>query len=324
LIKDMLMRASRGRPLALVKLGMLVLPACADGQARDLRVDGGAAESGGDAPAAVADAPAAAADAPAAAGDARVDDASMNATTSCDWGEFNEGALTVVLGVDGASAPDRGVVPCADVPCGFSFTIDGHRLDVPTPTSDLWYPSLLGSGALSTWTVSRLDFHITRGWDVAWSAGQRVDVLNLVRAIECPSVRADQEYPAQAHLSLRDGAGRLLLLSAPDIPLVPNGQALLEATFAPEVTMAWTDLGCPAYQGPGVGPEGGGRRTVGVLVRDAVTGNEAVATWGRNATMQIRGEPYVLSVNQGWVLADGTGCGRAKLTLYRQGYLYRP
>ena len=63
---------------------------------------------------------------------------------------------------------------------------------------------------------------------------------------------------------------------------------------------------------------------MGVVVRDASTGIEAVATWGRNATMEIRGEPYVVSVNQGWVFADGLGCGRAALTVYREGYLYRP
>jgi hypothetical protein len=161
------------------------------------------------------------------------------------------------------------------------------------------------------------------GWDVTWSAGQTVRVLNLLRVLPYP-VPTYQEFPVQAHLSLRDSAGKLLLLSAPEVPLGSNGQALLDSMFAPEVSVAWKGLGCPEYRGPDAQREGMGRLTVGVVVRDVETGREAMATWGHNATLQVRGEAYVLSVNQGYVYPDGIGWGRAAFTLYREGYLYRP
>ena len=80
-------------------------------------------------------------------------------------------------------------------------------------------------------------------------------------------------------------------------------------------------LECPPYQGPGVGNAGGGRRTVGIVVADAKGGDRAVVTWGRSATLRLGGQPYVVAVNQGWVLANGLGCGRAAITIYRLGYL---
>ena len=84
---------------------------------------------------------------------------------------------------------------------------------------------------------------------------------------------------------------------------------MLAAGFGAELKLSWTDLQCPVYQGPGVSNAGGGHRTVGIIVVDAKGGRAATVTWGRSATIQIRGVPYVVSANDGWVLADGSGCG---------------
>ena len=111
------------------------------------------------------------------------------------------------------------------------------------------------------------------------------------------------------------------MLSAPDVPLAAGGKALLAPGFGGEVSVSWTDLQCPAYQGPGVSSVGGGRRTVGIVVASTRGNDKSVVTWGRSAPLRLGGEEYVVAVNQGYVLANGRACGRAKLTIYRSGYL---
>ena len=61
---------------------------------------------------------------------------------------------------------------------------------------------LLGSGVLRSQTISRLEFDFTRGWDVTWSTGQRLDVLNLLREIDCRS----QTRPRSSSQSRRSSA----------------------------------------------------------------------------------------------------------------------
>jgi hypothetical protein len=247
-------------------------------------------------------------------------DATSDATASCDWGIFNEGTVDIrVVHPNGAMMPF-----CRDTPCPFSFTVNDHRLSVPAQMGDLWRFSLLGNGTFQTLQLSELEFSIAWGWDVSWAPGQTLQGLGLIRTLACPNTTVDRgEFPVQAHFSLRDDAGRLLLLGALDVPLAPNGEALLDPAFAPELSLSWKDLCCPAYQGPGVGSEGGGRRTVGLVVRDSVTGDQAMATWGNNAKVKIQGRTYILSVNQGSVFADALGCGRAGFAIYSEGYFFR-
>jgi hypothetical protein len=247
-------------------------------------------------------------------------DATSDATASCDWGGINNEGNVGIGAIDANGAS----LGCKDTPCAFSFTVNDHRVTVFAHTSDIWDVTLLGNGTLQTQQLSGLGFLMPWGWDVSWAPGQTLQGLSLLRMLGCPDATVDRgEFPVQAHLSLRDDAGRLLVLSGYDVPLTPNGEALLDPAFAPELNVSWKDLCCPAYHGPGVGPEGGGRRTVGLVVRDAATGDQAMATWGHNATVKIQGRTYILAVSQGWVYADALGCGRTQFAIYSEGYLSR-
>jgi hypothetical protein len=93
-----------------------------------------------------------------------------------------------------------------------------------------------------------------------------------------------------------------------------------ESSFAPELTFTWIDLGCSPYQGPGVGPEGGGRRIVGIRVQDKNSGTFAVATWGQKSPLVVGQNKYVFAVNDSWIFANQLGCGHAKFSIYREGY----
>jgi hypothetical protein len=208
---------------------------------------------------------------------------------------------------------------CFGSACDSTFMVKDHGLEIPGPKTDLWHPFLLGRNAKGD--LARLSFSVARRWDVRWRSGESLRVRRVVQMAACPGGGSDHETSTQSATEIRDKRGTLLLLSAPDVPLAPGGQAMLAPGFGAEIGISWTDLGCPAYQGPGVGSAGGGHRTVGIVVRDAKTGRTSVVTWGRSATLSLRGEPYVVAANQGWVFADGGGCGRAAVTIYRSGYL---
>jgi hypothetical protein len=237
-----------------------------------------------------------------------------NQSTDCEWGVFNEG--TMVVKFDDPAKKET----CYGSPCNATFAVKEHGLEIPNPKSEQWHPYLIGR--TSKGDRARLSFSVAKRWDVTWRAGESLRVRRVIGMTACTGGGSDNhETSTQSATEIRDRLGKLLLLSAPDVPLAPGGQALIAPGFGAEVTLSWTDLGCSAYQGPGIGTIGGGRRTVGIVVADARAGNRAVVTWGRSATVRLAGHTYVVAVNQGWVLANGLGCGRAALAIYRSDYL---
>jgi hypothetical protein len=239
---------------------------------------------------------------------------SISHSAYCEWGAFNEGSMTV--GLDDPGVPRT----CLDTPCDGTVIVDDHGIATPGQSTDIWFPYLQGRTAQGD--RARLGFLGPRGWDVTWKPHEVLHVRRVIRMEPCPGNSSSGGPSTESATEIRDAAGKLLLLNAPDIPLAQGGRALLAPGFGPELRMSWTDLSCPAYQGPGVGPAGGGRRTVGVVVTDARDAEaKTVVTWGRNGELRLNGEPYVVAVSQGWVFANGVGCGRAALTIYRAGYL---
>jgi hypothetical protein len=226
---------------------------------------------------------------------------------------FNEGTMTIRM--EDPAIRDT----CRESPCDTAFVASEHGVDIPGPNTDLWHPYLVGKTAAGD--RARLAFSVARRWDVRWQAGETLNVRRVIGRTACAGASRDQEASTQSATEIRDPQGRLLLLNVPDLPLAGGGEALLAPGFGSEIKLSWTDLQCPAYQGPGVGSAGGGRRTVAIVVADAKGSGTSVVTWGRSAPLRLGGEPYVVSVNQGWVAANGLGCGRGALTIYRAGYL---
>jgi|GEM_PF-5698418 len=238
----------------------------------------------------------------------------MTQQTACEAGIFNEGTMTIRM--TDPAFPET----CRDTPCDASFSVTDHGLDIPTHNRDLWDPYLLLTNAGGE--RARLDFSLTRGWDVHWKPQQPLRIRRVIAAATCPGAAADQEMPNQSATEIRDQNGALLLLNAPDVPLAPGGTALLAPGFARELELSWIDLGCPAEQRAGV-PAAGTRRPVAIQTKDLHGSGSALVTWGRSAPLTLTGQSYVVAVSQGWTPADARGCGRAALTIYRAGYLER-
>ena len=164
-------------------------------------------------------------------------------SVGCEWGAFNEGTMTITLNDPAIKET------CLEKPCDTTITINDHGLNVPGPRTDSWHPYL--AGTTTHGDLARLVFSVARRWDVSWQSGESIRIRRVIRMTTCPGETEDQEITESA-TEIRDINGTLLMLSAPDVPLAAGGKALLAPGFGGEVSVSWTDLQCPAYQGPGV------------------------------------------------------------------------
>ncbi|MBZ4416019.1 hypothetical protein [Myxococcus sp. RHSTA-1-4] len=115
--------------------------------------------------------------------------------------------------------------------------------------------------------------------------------------------------------TLRDGKGKLLLLTVPSGPTTPGGEVLLPPGLVPELRVQWEEAGCAVEQGA---------RTRGVRLRfeDARARNGAsipvVARVGETVPLTLNGTRYEVRVAR--ARADTSGrCGQAVFTLFREG-----
>lgn len=158
---------------------------------------------------------------------------SISHSAYCEWGAFNEGTMTVRF--DDPGVPRT----CLDTPCDGTVIVDDHGIATPGQGTDVWFPYLQGRTAQGD--PARLGFLGPRGWDVTWKPHEVLHVRRVIRMEPCPGNSSNGNSSTQSATEIRDAAGKLLLLNAPDIPLAQGGRALLAPGFGPELRMS-----CPS------------------------------------------------------------------------------
>jgi len=118
--------------------------------------------------------------------------------------------------------------------------------------------------------------------------------------------------------TLRDAAGRLLVLTVLSAPTLPGGEVLLPSGLVPGLRVRWEDAGCQAVPGA---------RTRGVRLRfeDARAPGAPVVSVpvGRTGHFTWEGARYEVRVAR--ARADGADrCGQAVFTLFREGVRVQP
>jgi len=244
---------------------------------------------------------------------------SQISSAACAAGVFNEGAFEFLFYEGNPAQPiDSG--ESNGVPSSRVLTVTDRKYaegDKSTRPPLLFIDYL---GTTESTPEAQISFILMQGWDITTKVGDVLQYKRLHTITECQDQSLTKEWRWVSEAVLRTQDGKLLAVSG-DTPFTSDGKTLFVTSLVPEIEVSWVDMGCPIST-ESQQTDGGGLRPVGLKVRAVSGGSEATVTWGRRATLQINGEPYVLAVNQSWVYANGQGCSTSHWMLYRQGYFF--
>jgi hypothetical protein len=171
-------------------------------------------------------------------------------------------------------------------------------------------PSVVFGGTTDTSADATLTFTVDASVEVADLVGQTVryqthqELLSDCVLGSGPGTAPEPQVLAQ--ISLRDAAGKLMVLNSKSTPTAADGALRLDAGFAPEITARWVevDAGCQ-----------------GLELTAVETGERVVATSAGRAELQLGGESFVVAVYRVIAPEAGSTCGAASWVLYRKDLL---
>lgn len=205
----------------------------------------------------------------------------------------------------------------ADYDTGFverELTVTGSRT-IPRYGSEgsQWGTVLVGSTEKSE---LELVFHLPWPWRVSEQQGQLMQYRNWRRFSECLSSDGMNEAMIVAEDVLRDSEGRLLLLSATDVPVGADGLILLAPELSTELSAYWESIGCASQQ-----PGDSLPLEPGAIRMEFVDGSSVRVAAGEQVEVVLAGDSYILAVATASSRSKDARCGSSVWALMRRDFL---